>query len=209
MSLPEKLSPSSNGAPSPDWMDARVEAYVDGALSPDEETIFEARLQAAPRWKQAVRRARRVRSGLRGLPQPVCPPEVTQAALREACASDAPPRNDRAARPLAPRRASDTQRARQASLALVFLLLLAAGGALLGRPAPTDAPSSFTHAEVQQATAQAEWTLAFLAHVARQTGTTVQEDVLEARVAAPVQEAVGSALDDSTTGNASARFRTP
>ena len=203
MSLPDPLPPSNSArdarhtdepSPTDPWMDARVEAYVDGTLPPGEEAAFEAHLQATPRWQSAVRRARRVRAGLQSLDAPACPPSVTQAVLRQACPSseassppDRPPQQRRVGRP------ADTKpQAWKPALALAALLALAATGALLGQPHSSpagEASPSFTQTEVQRATAEAQWTLAFLAQVTRETGHTVRKDVLRDRVARPTQEA--------------------
>lgn len=202
----EEQHPASNGhhptgLASDAWMDARVEPYVDALLSPAERDAFEARLRNAPRWQSAVRRARRVQAGLRALAQPSCPPAITQAVVRKARAGRPSPYPDRPA--TSPRaaeadsRAADRPRAWQPPLALALLLLLAAAVALLGQPtapASNDRARTFTHAEVQRATAEAEWTLAFLAQVTRETGATVHEDVLLNRVARPTRQATLQAL---------------
>ena len=76
-----------------------------------------------------------------------------------------------------------------------LLLVAAAGAALLGRPDAAQTPASgppYTHAEVERAEAQAEWALALVADLTRETGRAVREDVLRARVAAPVQEALAA-----------------
>lgn len=185
-------------------MEARVEAYVDGTLPPAEQAAFAARLHAAPHWQAAVQRARRIKKGLCALPRPTCPPEVTRAVFRQTgvrephVASTA-----RADRPAAPRTArfrpagpASKPRAWQPPLALLLLLLLAAAAALWGQPAPppTGEASRFTHAEVQHATAEAEWTLTFVARVTHETSTTVRQDVLQDRLAAPTQQAALRAL---------------
>lgn len=77
MSLPSKV-------PTDAWMDAHIEAYVDGTLSPEGTTRFEAGLQADPRWKQQVERARDIRAFLRAQSPPSPPPELTHSILKEA-----------------------------------------------------------------------------------------------------------------------------
>ena len=63
-----------------DWMDARVEAYLDDALPADEKARFEQGLAAAD-WNAELFLARQIRDGLRTLPEPECPPHVTEAVM--------------------------------------------------------------------------------------------------------------------------------
>ena len=194
--VPEDAVPENGRAPSDAWMDARVEAYVDDALPPAERAAFEGRLRETPRWRRAVRRARRLGRALRTVPQPdACPPEVTQVVLDRTVRAEKQPRPDRPSR--ARRQAPGAERpaAWQPALALTLLLVAAAGAALLGRPDAAQTPASgppYTHAEVERAEAQAEWALALVADLTRETGRAVREDVLRARVAAPVQEALAA-----------------
>ncbi|MFQ5572063.1 MAG: hypothetical protein ACE5G0_20495, partial [Rhodothermales bacterium] len=74
----------------------------------------------------------------------------------------------------------------QPALAMTFLLLLVVSSSLIGKP-----PRHHT-AEVQQALAEVQWTLAFLSEMGRQTGQAVRDDVIKERVVWPVQDALGS-----------------
>lgn len=60
-------------------MDERVEAYVDGDLSPDEQSTFVSILDDNPFWQMQVRQAERIREGLHELPEKPCPADVTEA----------------------------------------------------------------------------------------------------------------------------------
>lgn len=62
-----------------EWMDARVEAYVDGDLSRDERQTFESIMDDDPYWRVQVRQAERIQNELHDFPTPSCPPNVTQA----------------------------------------------------------------------------------------------------------------------------------
>jgi anti-sigma factor RsiW len=73
-----------NGLPSDAWMDARVEAYIDDTLPPDERTRFEARVWADPHWQDQVERARSIRSALQSQRPPPAPTELTNAILTHA-----------------------------------------------------------------------------------------------------------------------------
>ena len=172
-----------------DWMDDRVEAYLDGALPPDEHIAFERQLRADAAWQAELRLARQVRRSLRGLPQPSCPPQVTQAVLAEA------QHRRRAAQ--AARWDTWLERFRQQfwqpALAMGVLVLLVMTATLLGRPpAPQHDP------EVAQALADVQWTLAYLSEVGRQTGEAVREEVLEEHVVTPVQRAIGPLFQETS-----------
>lgn len=87
----------NSNRPPDDWMDDRVEAYVDGMLPDDEAARFEAALEEAPRWKRQVRHAKRIHATLATQTMPACPPECTEAILNQtvrahasAPAADAP-----------------------------------------------------------------------------------------------------------------------
>ncbi len=60
-------------------MDERVEAYVDGDLSPDEQSTFASIRDDTPFWQMQVRQAERIREGLHDLPEKPCPADVTEA----------------------------------------------------------------------------------------------------------------------------------
>jgi anti-sigma factor RsiW len=76
-----------NGLPSDAWMDARVEAYIDDTLPPDERTRFEARVWADPHWQDQVERAHSIRLALQSRRPPTPPTELTDAILTRASAS--------------------------------------------------------------------------------------------------------------------------
>ncbi|MFQ5572008.1 MAG: anti-sigma factor family protein, partial [Rhodothermales bacterium] len=69
--------------PSYDWMDARVETYLDGGLPAEEHEAFEQALADDADWEAELFLARQIRIGLRTLPQPTCPPHVTEAVLAQ------------------------------------------------------------------------------------------------------------------------------
>ena len=174
-----------------DWMDARVEAYLDGDLPAHERTVFERTLAENPVWEAEVLLAREVREALRTLPEPDCPSFVTDAVM---------------ARVQREARASAIEQAQgwieqhilvlwRPALAMAVLVLLVVAGALIGRP-PQPAPQ-YADAEVQQALDEVRWTLALLTEVGRQTGQSVKQDVLGERVVAPVQEAFTGSPSDN------------
>ncbi|NBC84816.1 MAG: hypothetical protein GVY25_01325 [Bacteroidetes bacterium] len=67
-------------APSRDeWMDERVEAFVDGDLTGDEYATFTSILEKDSYWQTQVRQAERIQEELHELPEKPCPSDVTDA----------------------------------------------------------------------------------------------------------------------------------
>ncbi len=172
-----------------EWMDARVEAYVDGALPPAERAHFEHVLSTAPRWQRAADEARTVRHVLRALPLAPCPAHVTDdVLLRTRREQHVPEEHVRAHR--APKRhVPDRKPLRRGRphvgwrpvAAMGVLAALVVCAALLGRPAaPPSYTQSYTEAEVETAREQVEWTLAYLAHVGQRTGEELDATLREA-----------------------------
>ncbi len=167
-----------------DWMDDRLEAYLDDALPADERRVFEQRLQEEDEWSNELALARQIQDGLHTLPFPSCPPAVTQAVLAEVQHR---------------RRMSFMTRVRawldaqfhsfwQPALAMSVLVLVVGSAVLFGRP-----PQQSNSAEVEQALAEVRWTLALLTEMGRETGTAVRSDVIEKRIVTPMQDALGFA----------------
>ena len=185
------MKPSES--PIHDWMDARVEAYLDEALSIDEQARFEHALAADADWEAELFLARQIRDGLRALPHPECPPHVTAAVLakvrRQAHASWI----DRMETWLQEQWLALWQPA----LAMAVLLLLVVSASLIGRPQQQE--PAYAEAEIQRAMQEVQWTLAYLSEVGRQTGKTVRDDVIADRVVGTVQGAFGTRQQKSDT----------
>jgi anti-sigma factor RsiW len=71
-------------------MDARVEAYVDGALPEDEARRFESVLHDESYWKAQVRQARRIQDTLREVRTPPAPPALTQQIFQQTSRASQP-----------------------------------------------------------------------------------------------------------------------
>ncbi len=173
------MQPLDSASPN-DWLDDRLEAFLDGDLTPEEAARFERALHD-DLWRAELHLAGKIRDGLRTLPLPECPPHVTQAVLREA---------RRRARTEGLHRMGEAlarawRLTAKPALAMAVLVTLIVAAALLTHP-PRSTPA---RAEVEHALAEVKWTLAYLSEVGRQTGASVHRDVLDAHVFAPMHEA--------------------
>lgn len=183
--------------PSNEWMDDRLEAYVDGDLPPDELQAFAAAMQVDPAWQAEVARARRVRAALKHLPQPACPPAVTHAVMVEVEQRAQAARRQNWTR-LIDRLLAATDGLLRPALTMAVLVALVVTAARLGAPSGelTTARQLYTQAEVERAAVQVRWALGYLADVGETTGEAVQEEVLREHVTRPVQNALDDVLTD-------------
>lgn len=194
-----------NTTPQHEWMDDRVEAYIDGDLSADERARFERVLDEQPHWQVQVSYARRIRNELHSMPQPTCPPQVTDAVMSQT-------------RQRANGHATETeswwnwvwreldiemQTGWKPALAFATLLLIIVTSSLLTDPQSTaglfDQPATvsqqYSASEIQQAESKAKWAIAYIAQVSRTTGSTVENAVLKENVAAPMRRALHPLAD--------------
>lgn len=167
----------------------RIDAYLDGDLAPADARALEAHCAACPACADELALAHAVQAALHAWTTPPCPDRVVDAALSEI--------RTRRARAL-------VRHARNAGAALIrpmwrpALALATAGAVVVGllvlRPASPE-PETYTQAEIDQAVADAQRTLAILSDVGHRTGLIVRDDVLEPHVIAPVQRTVDDVLD--------------
>ena len=182
-----------------EWMDARVEAYVDGELPADEHDRFEAMLDTHPEWQKQVHYAQRIRTELQALPHASCPPQVTDAVFQHTRQQT----NGAAAtenwwnwvwRELD----IEMHTGWKPALAFATLLLVVVTSSLLTDPQnpaglldqPVTTSQQYSAAEVQAAETQAKWALAYIAKVGQETGSTVENEVLEDNLTAPMRRAL-------------------
>lgn len=166
------------------WVDDHLEAYVDGELPLEERRRVEAFVEADDEAARRLDLARRVQALLAASEPPACPPEVTRTVLATA---DRPPLR---------RVRSSFGAVLRPSLAAAALVAVVVASALVGpRPAPTPETADVSAAEVEQALHDARWALAYVSDVGRRTGRSIRHEVIEERVAEPLQRAVGAALD--------------
>ena len=179
-----------------DWMDDRVEAYIDGSLPETEAERFEATLDAVPHWNAQVHHAKRIRHELHERPLPACPPECTEAILDQTVRAEAPSSAADAAHAADPApswldrvaAAFDVLMRPAYSTALAALLVAALAWLIADPMLPgsstSTAPSSESHIEapytdedVAQAHAEAEWVLAYISDVSQDASTTAEREM--------------------------------
>jgi site-specific recombinase len=84
------------------------------------------------------------------------------------------------------------------ALAFATLLLVVVTSSLLTDPQnpaglfdqPVNSSQSYSAAEVQAAETQAKWAIAYIAKVSQETGSTVENEVLEENLTAPMRRAL-------------------
>lgn len=180
-------------------MDERVEAYVDGDLPADERERFEAMLEAHPEWEKQVQYARRIQTELHTLPHASCPPQVLDAVFertrqRTNGASATESWWNWVWRELD----IEMHTGWKPALAFAMLLLVVVTSSLLTdlqNPAglfdqPVTSSQQYSAAEIRAAETQAKWAIAYIAKVSQETGSTVENKVLEDNLTAPVRRAL-------------------
>ncbi len=174
------------------WLDARLEAHLDGALGP-EETREAARLLALhPPAQEALAEAAAIRDALGRIPAYACPDHVTEAVFRRVRQEEAARRpwllSRQAERP------GPSWFAEWLGPALRPVAAAAALSALVLASALVQPGARPVDPQLAEATREAQWAIAYLSEVGRKTGHTVRQDVLAERVVAPMQHAVEAAL---------------
>ena len=153
------------------WTQERIEAYIDGELTPAEQDRLEAHAATCATCAAELEDARRLISALRTLPSLTCPNAVSQAL------------QDRIHQTRQDRWRTAAKRW-YAPLAAAAVLVLIAGYHLFD---PEPVPPAFSPKEVAQARRQVEWTLAYLGDLNSRMGTTVRDDVIQQRLVQPLR----------------------
>jgi anti-sigma factor RsiW len=171
--------------------DLRIEAYVDGELSAEERSAFQAELAVDADLRRQVAFADDLRKTLRRLPSERMPASVTASVLSTARRQSRSDVLTRIRSWFLPGFAD----AWQPALAMATLMLLVAISVRVTVPSPATDPA------VAQALEQVKWTLAFLSEVSSETGETVRGTVIGPHVIAPMQGAVDQAFSGPAVQN--------
>jgi len=153
------------------WTQERIEAYIDGELTPAEQDRLEAHAATCATCAAELEDARRLISALRTLPSLTCPNAVSQAL------------QDRIHQTRQDRWRTAAKRW-YAPLAAAAVLALIAGYHLFD---PEPVPPAFSAKEVAQARRQVEWTLAYLGDLNSRMGTAVRDDVIQPHLVQPLR----------------------
>ncbi len=160
--------------PPDDWVDARLEAYMDGDLPPDELAAFERALAASDAWRAQHDLAARIQSTLRTTTPAEASPRLTRAILQRA-------RRERWREWRRDARTAIALRLRaawQPAVALAGIALLATV-VLLYPNGPAQPPAQ--EASVEQALADVKWTLGYVSKAGRKAGDSVQDAIAPLR----------------------------
>lgn len=186
--MPDRLPSLPNGRPD-EHPDERLDAWLDGALPPDDARAVAERVAADPVWADAADAARLLRRTLADAPLPTAPDGFRArvlAALPDSAvpASVLPPVSAPGA-PAAPARAAALRsaarlpappprrrRLARAGASLLATLALLVVGVYTTRPAPEP---TYSAEDVARARAEAEWTLAYLNRLNVQTAAQVAD----------------------------------
>lgn len=182
-----------------EWMDARVEAYVDGDLPEDEKDQFEQILETDDYWEKQVNQACRIRDSLRTFPEPSTPPELTKRIFEQTSRAHAalPWWKETLQSFMQTWRALVAARQRPVVDYAVGLTLVAVAIFFIAMPinestTPDGLPSRvssqlnvpiaapYSEAEVQHATVKAKWTLHYVSDVGNDASETVQNQLRKA-----------------------------
>ena len=175
-----------NPEQSEEWVEARLEAFLDGTLPPEEAALMAHLLDEEEGLGEAFLLAERVKTALNDLPSYHYPTHLTDQVLAQA-------RRRPGAYGLRSFwqqfQALDRGMLRPALALATFVAVVFLGGLFGRQPAQTSA-----QAEVDQATLEVKWALAYLSEVGRQTGTSVRKVALEPHVMIPAQKTVGTIM---------------
>lgn len=176
-----------------DWLDERVEAYVDGELSGADLERFEAALTESADLRASVATARRIREVMASMPVPKCPEPAVSEVLRLAADSRRSlPMRDRYIEALRPRR----RLVRAFAVAAVVATVAISGSLFLRDVGPQD--------EVKQGLADVKLALAYVGEAGRQAGDIVRIEVMDEGVVTPIRRAVSHVTGEDINGRSEA-----
>lgn len=176
-----------SGNPPANWLDDRVEAFVDGTLPADELRRFESALTAEPALRDEIDLARMIGRELPNLGSARCPDHVVSGIMRDVRRDI---RQSFTTRLVSALKEGIQPRLRPV-LAMVLLVAVVVSSSLVRRAPETPPVAS---AEVTQALDEVKWTLAVLSDVGRQTGRSMRSDVLEPHVVQPIERSLNEVI---------------
>lgn len=184
---PENLPGNLSEHPPRDWLDDRIEAFVDGTLPDDERRRFESTLASEPALRDEIELARLIGEELPNLGSARCPDHVVSGVMRDVRRDIRQSFMKRLGAALE----QGFQPQLRPVLAMVLLLAVVVSSSMVRR---TPEPAPVASVEVTRALDEVKWTLAVLSDVGRQTGRSMRSDVLEPHVVDPIERSLNEVI---------------
>ena len=164
-----------------EWMEARIEPYLDGELTAAELEQFEQLLRQDENWERELAWAVNIRDALRSKPDSACPPEVLATVMRQARRDLWHARLNRIKSLLTAFGGVSWRPA------MAVVILMVAGAVIFSGRVKNDA-EAVSQAEVEQALAEVKWTLGYVSKTGRITGSSVNDALTPLRKTPPAEE---------------------
>ena len=161
------------------WVQERLEPYMDTELPDDERSALEAHLRICTSCSAELETARKVQETLRILPAQAAPEQITAKVYAHA-------RADLRARRRTWLQSWTTDWRPVLGMAVAAILLIFTTIGLQDQE-PTD---TMTPAEIARAERQVKWTIVYLSQVGRRTGLTVRDEVIGSRIVRPLRRSI-------------------
>ena len=168
------------------WLDDRLEAFVDGELSAEEAARFDQIALMDEEIVQQLNLTRAISDGLGELDEAECPDFVTRnvmAHVRKDIRASYIERINLFFRDLSVSRLKPV-------LALALLLIVVLSSIRIGQNDSAPAP------EVAQALDEVKWTLALLSDVGNTTAGAVKESVIENQMVLPMSRSMSTIMEN-------------
>ena len=181
-----------------EWVQDRIDLYLDGEAGPDETVALEQHAAACTDCAAEIAFARLLTSELRSLPAHTAPAgivERAEAAARAAAASSSPSLGERVAAFLGGRLARHFDTMMRPAMAAMVLVVVAVGVFVISQRArvPTE-HNGYTEAEVAAAAQQARVAFAYVGHYAQRPVQVLRRDVMAERVVPRIERAMTQSL---------------
>ncbi len=170
-----------------EWLDNRIEAYLDGELITEELAQFEQLLGEDKKWQQEIAWAVSIRDELHATPTPDCPPhlqeEIMKQVRQDAWADFKSRLWTRFSGLFMPSRLLQGRLLQgqlllwRPALATLILLVVASSVVfVINRvDSPPANPETISQAEIDKALIEAKWALGYVSKTGRLTGTSMQD----------------------------------
>ena len=181
-----------------EWVQERIDPYLDGEASRDEAAALEQHTATCASCASEVNFARALTSELRALPAHTAPAGIVdraEAAARGAAAPSSPSLGERAAAFLGERFARHFDGVTRPAMAAMILVVVAAGVFVISQRGRVPAEQNgYTEAEVAAAAVQARLAFAYVGHYARRPVEVLRRDVMADRVVPRIERAMTQSL---------------